>query len=79
MKRYTVKDLSAEEKIRLLCSNGFWHTMDFNGKLPSVSVSDGPIGLRAERKNEKGETVTLPSVSYPSSQSLANKIGRAHV
>ncbi len=72
MKRYTVKDLSAEEKIRLLCSNGFWHTMDFDGKLPSVSVSDGPIGLRAERKNEKGETVTLPSVSYPSSQSLAN-------
>ena len=72
MKKYTVKDLSAEEKLRLLCSNGFWYTMDFDGKLPSVSVSDGPVGLRAERKNEKGETVTLPSVSYPSAQSLAN-------
>ncbi|MDE6504266.1 MAG: glycoside hydrolase family 3 C-terminal domain-containing protein [Clostridia bacterium] len=72
MKKYTVKDLSAEEKIRLLCSNGFWYTMDFDGKLPSVSVSDGPVGLRTERKNEKGETITLPSVSYPSSQLLAN-------
>lgn len=37
MKRLTVKDLSVEEKLRLLCSNGFWYTMDFDGKLPSVS------------------------------------------
>lgn len=72
MKKLTVKDLTVEEKIRLLCSNGFWYTMDFDGKIPAVSVSDGPIGVRAERKNEKGETVTLPSVSYPSAQSLAN-------
>lgn len=72
MKKLTVKDLTVEEKLRLLCSNGFWHTMDFDGKLPSVSVSDGPVGLRAERKDENGNTVTLPSVSYPSAQSLAN-------
>lgn len=37
MKRLTVKDLSVEEKLRLLCSKGFWYTMDFDGKLPSVS------------------------------------------
>ena len=72
MKKLTVKDLTIEEKLRLLCSNGFWYTMDFDGKIPAVSVSDGPVGVRAERRNEKGETVTLPSVSYPSSQSLAN-------
>lgn len=72
MKRITIKDLTVEQKLRLLCSNGFWYTMDFEGLLPSVCVSDGPVGVRAERKNEKGETVTLPSVSYPSSQSLAN-------
>ena len=72
MKKYTVKDLSSEEKLRLLCSNGFWYTMDFDGKLPAAAVSDGPVGLRAERKNEKGETVTLASVSYPSAQLLAN-------
>lgn len=72
MKKYTVKDLSSQEKLRLLCSNGFWYTMDFDGKLPAAAVSDGPVGLRAERKNEKGETVTLASVSYPSAQLLAN-------
>lgn len=77
MKRLTVKDLSVEEKLRLLCSNGFWYTMDFDGKLPSVSVSDGPVGVRAERKNEKGETITLPSVSYPSAQLLANTWNKA--
>lgn len=72
MKRISVKELTTEEKLRLLCSNGFWYTVDFGGKIPSVAVSDGPVGLRTERKNEKGETVTLPSVSYPSAQSLAN-------
>lgn len=72
MKKLTVKDLTVEQKLRLLCSKGFWHTMDFDGMLPSVTVSDGPVGVRAERKNEKGETTTLPSVSYPSSQTLAN-------
>lgn len=37
MKKYTVNDLTAREKLRLLCSNGFWHTVDFDGKL-SVRV-----------------------------------------
>lgn len=26
MKRLSVKDLTAEEKLRLICSDGFWHT-----------------------------------------------------
>ena len=72
MKELTVKDLTVAEKLRLLCSNGFWYTMDFDGKIPAVSVSDGPVGVRAERKDGDGKTVTLPSVSYPSSQLLAN-------
>lgn len=72
MRNLSVKDLTIEEKLRLLCSNGFWYTMDFNGKIPAVSVSDGPVGLRTERENENGEKITLSSVSYPSAQSLAN-------
>ena len=79
MKKLTVNDLTVSEKLRLLCSNGFWYTMDFGGKLPAVAVSDGPVGLRTERKNDKGETITLPSVSYPSSQSLANSWDRETV
>ncbi len=72
MGKLTLNDLTIDEKLRLLCSNGFWYTMDFGGKIPAVSVSDGPVGVRAERKNAQGETITLPSVSYPSTQSLAN-------
>lgn len=76
MKKITVNDLTAEEKLRLICSKGFWYTEDFGGKLPSVCVSDGPVGLRAERFNEKGEKYTVPSVAYPSTQSLANTWSR---
>ena len=56
MKKLTIKDLTVEQKLRLLCSNGFWYTMDFEGSLPSVCVSDGPVGVRAERKNDKAGT-----------------------
>ena len=55
MKKITVKDLTAQEKLRLICADGFWYTSDLGGKLPTVCVSDGPVGLRAERVNDKGE------------------------
>lgn len=76
MKKITVNDLSVEEKLRLICAKGFWYTEDFGGKLPSVCVSDGPVGVRAERIDEKGEKYTAPSVAYPSIQLLANTWSR---
>ena len=39
----TVKELSAEEKLRLICGKGRWYTEDFGGKLPQIMVSDGPV------------------------------------
>ena len=72
MKRLTVKDLSAAEKLRLICSDGFWHTPDLGGKLPRVAVSDGPVGLRKENRYEDGKVEIVPAVSYPAVQSLAN-------
>lgn len=74
-KKITVKDLTAEEKLRLICADGFWYTVDFGGKIPRACVSDGPVGLRAERE-ENGKKTTLPAVSYPSVQSLANTWSR---
>lgn len=71
-KRLTVNDLTAEEKLRLLCGADCWHTADLGGKIPSVEMSDGPVGLRTERTNEKGERVTLPAVAYPSIDVLCN-------
>lgn len=72
MKKITVNDLTTEEKLRLICADGFWYTSDLGGKLPAVCVSDGPVGLRAERMNDKGEKYTVPAIAYPSIQSLAN-------
>lgn len=72
MKKITVAELSAEEKLRLLCCDGWWKTFDFDGKLPSVEVSDGPVGLRKGRTDEKGETTCPKSVYYSSIQTLAN-------
>lgn len=76
MKRLTVKDLTAEEKLRLICGKGFWNTDDLGGKLPTVTVSDGPLGLRKVVREETGEERDKPSLAYPSAQSLANTWNR---
>jgi len=76
MKKVRVNDLTAAEKLRLLCAVGNWHTADLDGKLSKVCVSDGPAGLRTERIDEKGAPVTLPAVAYPCPQLLANTWNR---
>ena len=65
-------DLTIEEKLRLICGKGSWHTEDFGGKLPAVSMSDGPVGLRTMYQAENGTWETWPAVAYPSVQVLAN-------
>lgn len=77
MKKLTVKDLTSEEKLRLICSDGLWYTHSLGGKLPQVAVSDGPVGVR---KPEYGENFDwkrdIPSIAYPSIQILANTWNR---
>ncbi len=46
MMQYDIKNLSLEEKFKLLCSEDIWQTNRLGGKLPSVRVADGPSGLR---------------------------------
>ena len=62
----TVKDLTAEQKLRLICGRDCWTTVSFDG-VPSFVMSDGPVGLRTDR----GEGA-LPAVAYPAAQVLAN-------
>ena len=64
--------LTAEEKIRLLNGKDYWHTDDLDGKLPFITMSDGPVGLRTERTGEDGKTFTIPAVAYPAIEVLAN-------
>ena len=68
--KYTVKDFTAKEKLKLLMGQDCWHTEDFCGKLYKAKVSDGPIGLRTpawtgERFQDQ------PSIAYPSAQILS--------
>lgn len=68
----TVKDFTVEEKLRLLCGVGDWYTEDFNGKLPRVRMSDGPVGLRTTEPDGQGGERTVPAIAYPSAQVIAN-------
>ena len=64
-----LKQLTVEEKLRLLCGKDAWNTCDFNGKLPFVKVTDASMGVRTAKDDGSGDK---PSVSYTSAQMLAN-------
>ncbi len=64
-----IHQLTIEEKLRLICGKDAWNTCDLNGKFPSVKVTDASMGVRMFLHYDKDE---IPSVSYPSSQMLAN-------
>lgn len=72
----TAKDLAAEEKLRLICGQDTWHTVDLGGKIPQLTVSDGPVGLRKSEYENGVWKRTIPSVAYPSIQNLANTWSR---
>lgn len=55
-------DLTLEEKFRLLRGKTSWQTDDLGGKLPSVTVCDGPHGLRNSSS----------STAYPNASMVAS-------
>ncbi|MCD7822916.1 MAG: glycoside hydrolase family 3 C-terminal domain-containing protein [Oscillospiraceae bacterium] len=59
--------LTLEEKASLTSGKDCWRTVDIEGKLASIMMSDGPHGLR---KEENGSTV--PATCFPSSATIAN-------
>ena len=60
--------LTSEQKCRILCGQGAWHTDDLNGKLPQIFMSDGPVGLRTVQVREDGKEETWHSLPYRSLQ-----------
>lgn len=73
--KYSTKNFTAKQKLKLLMGQDCWHTEDFNGKLYKAKVSDGPIGLRTpEWKNDRFED--QPSIAYPSMQILSQSWDR---
>ena len=70
--RSGTENLTDEEKIRLVMGKNWWETDDLGGKLPSVKVSDGPLGLRCLATcTDWSNSSVYPSVAYPCAQMLA--------
>lgn len=67
----SVRDLTIEEKLRLICGKDCWHTCDFGGKLPYIRVTDASMGVRMPVDSGSWDG-DKPSVAYPSLQMLAN-------
>ncbi|MCD7770811.1 MAG: glycoside hydrolase family 3 C-terminal domain-containing protein [Oscillospiraceae bacterium] len=62
-----LNSLTLEEKASLTSGKDCWRTVDIDGKLASIMMSDGPHGLR---KEENGGAV--PATCFPSSATIAN-------
>lgn len=72
-----VKNLTLDEKLTLLC--GKEHTMNiehFDGKLPKITMSDGPHGLRCVRRDENGKSHAVLATAMPSLGVVANTWNR---
>ena len=63
-----LKSLTLDEKLMLLTGKDGWHTSDANGKVKSLSLCDGPHGLRMMTS----ETDTVPATSMPTLTLLAS-------
>ncbi len=62
-----INELTSEEKVSLTTGKGCWQTAFVERlNVASVTVSDGPVGLRKENGRE-----TVPSVCFPSVAKLA--------
>ena len=68
-----LSSLTIDEKIRLLNGVGSWNTFDCNGKLPVMSMSDGPHGLRHQTGNESYTDINDSNVAtcFPTASALA--------
>ncbi len=71
--KYNLKDLTLDEKIRLLNGVGSWRIYDCNGKIKEVFLSDGPCGLN--RRDDKNK-FSASSTSMPCTFTLANTWSR---
>jgi len=61
--KYDLKDLTIEEKLKLLTGKDEWRINDLNGKLPEVFLSDGPNGLRKCVGGNTVRATAMPNVS----------------
>lgn len=67
-----LKELTIEDKIRLLGGDGDWHTYDCGGKIPKIMMTDGPHGLRKVVAEKRGDVEgSLKATCFPTASALA--------
>ena len=73
------ENLENDEKIRLFEGQGSWNTFDSDGKLNSITMSDGPHGLRRQKEsnvsniNESNIATCFPTARLQSRVLLIQK------
>ena len=68
-----INNLSLDEKIHLVTGVGSWKTYDANGKLSTVTMSDGPHGLRKqEEENYADLNHSNIATCFPTGSAIAS-------
>ncbi|MCQ2520553.1 MAG: glycoside hydrolase family 3 C-terminal domain-containing protein, partial [Lachnospiraceae bacterium] len=68
-----LKELTVDEKIRLLGGMGDWFIYDCNGKVPKVMMTDGPHGLRKIEVTKAGDVeASNPATCFPTASAMAS-------
>ena len=72
-----INEMSLEEKVAIVSGLGFWHTRPFeNHGIPSITVSDGPHGLRKVVEDETVQGDSIDAVCFPAAVSLSASFDR---
>ena len=74
--KFLISHMSLEEKASLMSGADSWNTKEVPScGVPSMRVSDGPHGMRVQKKT-KGDTIgkdqSLPATCFPTASALAN-------
>lgn len=70
-------ELSIDEKIRLFNGQGWWKTYSADGKLPSITMSDGPHGLRKQGNTDFGNlNNSIIATCFPTASCAASSWDR---
>jgi beta-glucosidase len=67
-----ISQMTLEEKVGLLSGFDYWHTKSIERlNIPSLSLADGPHGLRKQKQNELGINKSHPATCFPTAALLA--------
>ena len=69
-----VSSLTCQQKIRLLNGEGSWYTFTADKKIPRLTMSDGPHGLRVQNENESYANIneSKKATCFPSASCIAS-------